>query len=123
MSELDSGSKESRYGFCCSPVVMGFWAGIFLTLWGSSLLLPYWYPAIDLYSQPLLFASAGIACVATFLRYRAFHCAITGPALLLVAGALGLNVEGSWFVDTAALWPVLLIVIGVSVLMELRFIR
>jgi len=60
----------------------------------------------------LLLVAAGLACLITFVRRRAFHCGITSPALLLGAALLALGPARLWRVPTTVLWPLLVLVIG-----------
>lgn len=94
---------------------------IFAILWGGILLLRQWIPAIAPYSMLLLFAAAGIACVANFAKNRTFHCAITGPAFLLLAAVLALGTAGLWDVEMGLIWPLVLIVVGGALLLERRY--
>lgn len=118
MAEPQSG------GLCCTtPRAIGFWIAVFLVLWGSLLLVQQVVPALQAYSAALLFAAAGVACLANFAFNRTFHCAITGPFFLLMAAALALQTAGIWETRIPTLWPVVLIVVGVSLLLERHFAR
>lgn len=112
--------QQPRY-CCTTPSALCFWAAIFAILWGGFLLLRQWIPAVAPYSMPLLFAGAGIACVANFAKNRTFHCAITGPAFLLLAAVLALGAAGLWNMEMGLVWPLVLIVIGVALLLERRY--
>lgn len=118
MAEPQSG------GVCCTtPRAFGFWLAVFLLLAGGAFLLVQVWPGLGDYRGALLFGAAGVACVANFAVNRSFHCALTGPFLLLVAAVLALGTAGVWELRLPTLWPVVLIVIGVSLLLERRFAR
>lgn len=115
-------TDEQRGQFCCTTGgALGFWFAIFALAWGGLLLLRQIIPAMGPYSASLLFTAAGVACVANFARNRTFHCLITGPFFLLVAGVLALGAAGLWEVSTGVVWPLVLITVGVAFLLERRY--
>ena len=59
-----------------------------------------------------------IGCLASWLRNRSFHCAITGPLFLIGGVMFLLSGVRMIHVDTRWVWPVLLIGIGVAFLLE-----
>lgn len=115
-------TEQQRAQFCCTTGgAIAFWFAIFAIVWGAFLLLHQAFPALEPYSGSLLFVAAGMACLANFARNRTFHCAITGPAFLLVAAVLALDGAGVWNVQMGVVWSIVLIVIGVALLLERRY--
>ena len=113
--------NRSRGLFCCTPQACGLWFAVFLVLLGGGLLLLALWPEAARYQQAWLFAAVGIACLINVRWNRVYHCAITGPFFLLVAGILALDEAGMWTVPKTPLWPIVLIVVGVALLLEWRF--
>lgn len=114
-------TEETRARYCCTTGgAVIFWFGIFAIGYGVVLLLQQGIPALGPYQPALLFAVAGVACIANFKRNRTFHCAITGPFFLLVAGAVALATAGLWTVSMSIVWAITLIVIGAALLLEHR---
>lgn len=114
-------TEETRARYCCTTGgALVFWFGIFAIGYGVVLLLQQAIPVLGPYQPALLFAVAGVACVANFRRNRTFHCAITGPFFLLVGVALALATAGLWTVPMSVVWAITLIVIGVALLVERR---
>ena len=106
---------------CTTPGALCFWFALFLVLGGGVILLQQVIPGLQPYSGALLFAAAGVACLANFARNRTFHCVITGPLFLLVGGYLALRTAGIWEAQLPALWAIVLIVVGLALLLEQRF--
>src|SRR5215471_11008633 len=94
MSRERSGQIETRgvdaitqnKGACCSsPASICYWFAASLAAWGVlSLIGIYWHPLHASSATAILFAMA-IGCAANWLRNRTFHCALSGPVLLIAA--------------------------------------
>jgi hypothetical protein len=109
--------------FCClTPRAACTWIAAFFILYGLGLIVLH-LEHIERYEGTALFVAMGLACFVNFAQDRTFHCAITGPFFLLVAVALALQSYGMWNVSKAALWPSVLIVVGIAFLLERRFAR
>lgn len=114
---------QARWCSCTTPGAIAFWIAAFLVFYGSGLLVLQLWPPAQSYDGAVLFAAIGLACIANFAWNRTFHCAITGPLFLLVAGAWALETAGVWDVQIPSLWPLVLIVVGVALLLERRYAR
>ncbi len=110
--------------FCCtSPGALCFSFGIFLIFFGLGYLSIEFWPALRGFETVFLIGAIGLACSLNAFRNRTFHCMITGPAFLLLAGALALAELGVWSVPTSLVWGLLLIIAGTAVIFEQRFAR
>lgn len=115
-------AEGGKRAFCCTnSTALCFWFAAFLVLAGIGLLLRELIPALHPHHAAILFGAAGVACLVNFARNRTFHCAITGPLFLLVAGYLVLATTAGWAVNDGLLWAVVLIVVGAVMLIERRF--
>lgn len=117
-------AQEERAVLCCTTLgAVCFWVAAFLILYGLGLLLMQVWPGLESYAAAVLVGAMGLACLANVAWNRTFHCAITGPVFLLLAGLLALRTAGVWDVRIPALWPLVLIVVGVALLLERRYAR
>ena len=115
-----SETQSSRFS-CCTASVCGYYLAVFTILFGVGLLALQLWAGTDRYTNALLFASLGIACLVNVARNRTLHCLITGPFFLLVAATLALQSAGIWNIAIPFLWPIVLIVVGTASLIEFRF--
>jgi len=108
-----------QVGACCSsPAAICYWFIVSLIAWGVlSLIGIYWRPLHAASAAACFFAMA-IGCLANWHRNRSFHCAITGP-LILIGGILFLLSGVRIFrLDTHWVWPVLLVGVAIAFLLE-----
>ena len=102
---------------------MCYWFVASLTAWGVlSLIGIYWRPLHALSAATILFAMA-IGCVANWLRNHSFHCAITGPMLLIAAVVFLLSDLNISHVNGSLVWPFVLIRVGIAFLLEWRYAK
>jgi hypothetical protein len=108
---------------CTSSAAMCYWFTVSLIAWGAlSLIGMYWHPLHASSAATCLFAVA-IGCLANWVRNRSFHCAITGP-LFLTGGAVFLvSDEGMIRVNTAWVWSLVFIGVGIAFLLEWLFAK
>ena len=115
-------TTEPKRALCCTSVgACCFWFATFLILCGIGLLLRELFPVLQPHHTALLLGAAGLACLINFARNRTFHCAITGPFLLLAAAYMIAGRSAGWEVGDGILWAVILIVVGAALLLERRF--
>lgn len=81
------------------------WIGWVLCFGAIGLIVLLAVPGLSKYTTSLIFAAFGAACLAT---RRMYHCRITGPVFLLIAGMLALAAASvlevsPWFVAIATL--------------------
>jgi hypothetical protein len=103
-----------------TPSAMCFWATAFLLLYGAGLGIGSLRPDLRQYTDTYLLAALGLACFANFGRNRTLHCGLTGPIFLFGAIAMALIDAQLWNVDAAALWGIVLIGVGISLVIEWR---
>lgn len=103
---------------CSSPATLCYWFIVSLIAWGVlSLIGFYWRPLHAAPAAACLFAMA-IGCFANWLRNRSFHCTITGPLFLAGGLVLLLSAMRVIHVNTAWIWPSVLLGIGIAFLLE-----
>jgi membrane-bound metal-dependent hydrolase YbcI (DUF457 family) len=107
---------------CCTttPSAMGFWAAVFLLVYGGGLWLGSLWPALRQYGDTLILAAMGVACFTNFARHRTLHCGLSGP--IFIAGALvaALTEARIWAVDLRSVWVVVLVGVAIAFLIEWR---
>ncbi len=108
----------SQRACCSSPAAICYWLIVSLMAWGVlSLIGIYWHPLHVSPAAACLFAMA-VGCLANWLRNRTFHCAITGP-LLLIGGVISLlSGVGIIHVNTRWVWPFVSIGVVIAFLLE-----
>jgi hypothetical protein len=94
-----------------------------LIAWGVlSLIGIYWRPLHAPSAAAILLAMA-TGCFANWIRNRSFHCIFTGP-LFLVGGVAFLLSDGLMVqLNTAWVWPLVVIGTGIAFLLEWRYAR
>ena len=109
-------------GTCCSsPASIYYWLAASLVAWGVlSLFGIYWHPLHASSATTILFAMA-IGCAANWLRNRTFHCAISGPVLLIAALVFVLSDVTRLRVNASWIWIFVLTGVGVAFLLEWRY--
>jgi hypothetical protein len=105
---------------CTSPAAMCFWAAMFVLIYGAALILRTSWPALQPFGDTAILVALGAACLANFGRNRTLHCGLTGPLFVLGAVAAALIEGGIWQLDTATIWGVVLLGVGVAFLIEWR---
>ena len=107
---------------CTTPSAIGFWAAMFVLLYGAALLLRMVWPGLQHYGDTAILTALAAACLVNFGRNRTLHCGLTGP-LFVVGAIVALLMEaGIWNVDQAVLWGVVLVGVALAFLIEWRTI-
>ncbi len=108
---------------CTSPAAACYWFAVSLAAWGVlSLIGTFWRPLHASAPATVLLAMA-IGCVANWFRNRTFHCAITAPLFLIAALVFLLFDVTRTHVNSALVWPLVLIGVGIAFLLEWRYTR
>jgi SAM-dependent methyltransferase len=105
---------------CTTPTAMGFWAAMFVLIYGIGLLLRSVSPVIEPFADTVILVALAAACVINFSHHRSLHCGITGPLFVLGAMAAGLIEAGAWQFDMAIVWAVVLLGVGLAFVIEWR---
>src|SRR6516165_3406518 len=82
----------------------------------------FWHPLHASSASTILFAMA-IGCAANWRRNRTFHCAISGPVLLVSACVFLLSGVTAYRVNVFWVWIFVLTGVGVAFLLEWRYAR
>src|SRR5260370_17947354 len=82
----------------------------------------FWRPLHASAPATVLLAMA-IGCVANWFRNRTFHCAITAPLFLIAALVFLLFDVTRTHVNSALVWPLVLIGVGIEFLLYWRYTR
>ena len=85
-----------------------------------SLIGQYWHPLGPASASTILLAT-GVGCVANWRRHRTFHCAISGPLLLIAGTVFLLSDIGFLNVPTQFVWAVVGAGLGIAFLLEARY--
>lgn len=101
----------------------GTWLGVFLGLLTLVLVLPALVPAAAAFRPALLYGALGGACLFTYRRCRTAHCAVTGPAFLLIGAALALQAAGVWPLTESAVWIAFAAALGGGLVFEIVLAR
>jgi hypothetical protein len=109
-------------GCCTTPAAMGFWAAMFVLIYGVGLLLRSVSPVIEPFGDTVILVALAAACVINFSRHRTLHCGITGPLFVLGAVAAGLIEADAWRLDMAIVWGVILLGVGIAFVIEWRIL-
>jgi hypothetical protein len=111
-------------GACCSsPASICYWFVASLVAWGLlSLFGIFWHPLHASSASTILFAMA-IGCAANWRRNRTFHCAISGPVLLVSACVFLLSGVTAYRVNVFWVWIFVLTGVGVAFLLQWRYAR
>lgn len=107
-------------GCCTTPSAMCFWATAFMLLYGAGLVIGSLRPDLRQYTDTYLLGALGLACLANFGRNRTLHCGLTAPLFLFGAVAMSLIEARLWHADGAAVWGIVLIGVGLSLVIEWR---
>ncbi len=103
---------------CSSPAAICYWFIVSLLAWGvPSVTGIYWRP-LHASSQATCLLAMAIGCLANWLRNRTFHCALTGPLVLIAGVIFLLSGVGMIDVNTRWVWP--LVLIGVAIAFSLN---
>jgi hypothetical protein len=114
---------EPRGACCSSPAAVCYWFAVSLIAWGAlSFVGIYWHPLHASSASTILFAMA-IGCAANWIRNRTFHCALTGPILLIGAILFLLSDLGMIRVSERVVWPFVFIGVGTAFLLEGRYAK
>ena len=113
--------REDKSVSCTTASSLCYWALVFVIVLGLFSLAKLVWPELRIYSNALLFAAAGIACVVNYRRNCTYHCAITGPLFLIAAVVLVIGVRRGWEMPAALVWAVVLLGVGFALLLERRF--
>jgi hypothetical protein len=105
---------------CTTPTAIGFWAAMFVLIYGVGLLLRSVSPAVEPFGDTVILVALAGACVINFSRNRTLHCGITGPLFVLGAVAAGLIEAGAWQFDMVIVWGVVLLGVGLALVIEWR---
>lgn len=117
-------SITQNKGACCSsPAAICYWFAASLIAWGVlSLIGIYWHPLHASSASTILIAMA-LGCAANWFRNRTFHCAISGPILLIAGFVFLLSDVVTFRVSTFWVWLFVLTGVGVSFLLEWRYAK
>ncbi|MFQ5740967.1 MAG: hypothetical protein ACE5JX_18350 [Acidobacteriota bacterium] len=114
----------TRRSYCCTrPSALCFWCAMALVFYGLGTLLIWLWPPLMEYQSSLLLAALGLACLVNAVKNRTFHCLITGPLFLILAGALIFDVWDAFDFSSSLFWGVLLLGTGIAFLLEQRYAR
>lgn len=109
--------NKSKRLCCTSPQALCQWGIAFAIFYAIGWALLLWL-GFEAYELVMLFAAAGLACVANFARNRTFHCLITAPFFLLMAALVALSVHNAWTLPRGLLWTGVVIVVCAAFLLE-----
>ncbi len=80
-----------------------------------AILVPGLIPSLTRYWTSAVFVAFGAACFAT---RRMYHCRITGPAFLVIAGALALATAGVWELSRRVVGIGAIAALGIGIALE-----
>jgi len=111
----------SKHVCCSSPASTRYWFAVSMITGGLlSLIGQYWHPLGPASASTILLAT-GVGCVANWRRHRTFHCAISGPLLLIAGTVFLLSDIGFLNVPTQFVWAVVGAGLGIAFLLETRY--
>ena len=105
---------------CTTPSALCFWCAAFLIFYGASLLAVELWPAVTDYQLAMVLGAIGVACLVNAAINRTYHCFITGPLFLILAGIAAADTAGLFDVSGSLLWAIALIGTGTAMLLEHR---
>ena len=114
---------QNKGGCYSSPASICYWFVASLVAWGVlSLFGIYWHPLHASSATTILFAMA-IGCAANWFRNRTFHCAISGPVLLIAAFVFLLPSVTTFQVNVSRVWIFVLTGVGIAFVLEWRYAK
>lgn len=105
---------------CTTPSALCFWGAAFLIFYGAALLAVELWPAAADYQLAMVLGAIGAACLVNDGFNRTYHCFITGPLFLILAGVAAADTAGLFDVSRSMLWAIALIGTGAAMLLEHR---